>query len=828
MSPSLSHCSKRQKRFLIPLPTNSHAKSDQGSTEGVKDATILNGKVRSPSPVSAKDSQNRQAFAANNSLPEQTPSDSTTKQDATDDVEMGDVNGTSGANEKEPSPAAEVEKEVAKEIAGSSPKEASPEKMPVVVAEDEAKEEKAKDEAKDEANVEAKDEAKNEAKDQEAPKPESTPEPTTNDKMDIDASNESSDLTSSVEQAIGTQDTATTDPPVASSNDSTQLANESKLSPNAENGRPSEERATSPAKVPRMREDDNPDEPASKRTKIEDATTPVGDSLVVASGPSPAPQPSSKPSDEVPDDKPITPFQNKQLRGLLASLKKTKNGQHFRQSVERLWPTVWNDYKVKVQEPVDLTLFEARLREDKYATYGEFKAKVRLLYSNAASFNGPDHFITSSGGVVRDQIFSKLQEISKMEEPAKPEKGKIQPTRHAEPRSATQARRQSQTQVSQVAASPKPKAEAAPIVAPPASATSSAPAFAIPPNGVPQIRRDSTREDGDRPKRPIHPPKNRDLDYGSKGNRKKKLDPEQRFHDEVLNEVKKGKYFHMNQWFMEPVDPVALNIPTYFSIVKKPMDLATMTRKNLEGHYKSSKDVEKDMRLIVHNAELFNGTEHDVSKLGHDLEEFFKAELGKKDQWMAQHYPQDEPSATNASAVSPERSLHESEDESEVEEAEDTNEAIRNLQGRLNEEQDKLNTLLGSKKPDLTMIEIQQSMVSMLQRKIVEERTKFHSGAKKPKAKKKSAKSKPRPSTSAATASTSKKSSSGHAATTKKSSGGGSKKAAPKKRSIGQLEKAVIEEGIGNLDGTTLTKAVDIIKKDTGQNVSYRIPVFRP
>lgn len=192
---------------------------------------------------------------------------------------------------------------------------------------------------------------------------------------------------------------------------------------------------------------------------------------------------------------------------------------------------------------------------------------------------------------------------------------------------------------------------------------------------------------------------------------------------------------------------------------------------------------------------------------------------------MAQHYPQDEPSATNASAASPERSLHESEEESEVEEGEDTNEAIRNLQGRLNEEQDKLNTLLGSKKPDLTMIEIQQQMVSMLQRKLVEEKTKFHSGTKKPKAKKKSAKSKPKPGASTAAASTSKKNSTSNTAATKKSSGGGSKKSAPKKRAIGQLEKAVIEEGIGNLDGTTLTKAVDIIKKDTGQNVSCRTSV---
>ena len=34
--------------------------------------------------------------------------------------------------------------------------------------------------------------------------------------------------------------------------------------------------------------------------------------------------------------------------------------------------------------------------------------------------------------------------------------------------------------------------------------------------------------------------------------------------------------------FLKPVDPVALNLPDYFSIVKEPMDLGTIQKK-LEG-----------------------------------------------------------------------------------------------------------------------------------------------------------------------------------------------------------------------------------------------------
>ena len=683
-------------------------------------------------------------------------------------------------------------------------------------------------------------------KDEETAKSKSTPEPVVDEKMDVDTAEPAANTPSKDEPASATedakatqsteatqdtetaQDETATDPPAVSPKSSAQLPDkEPSPTSKPENEQARDSRAGSPAKVSRTREDDNSDEPASKRVKIGDSAVPAADSLVVANGPSPAPQDATASADEsVPDDKPIAPYQNKLIRAHLASLKKTKNGQHFRQSVEKMWPILWPDYRQKVHEPIDLSMLEAKFREDAYKTYGEFKAKVQLLYNNALAFNGPEHAITASAAIVRDQILAKLPELDKMEEPVKPEKGKTQPTRHTEPRSATQARRQSQPQTSQAAATPKPKPkpETVSVTAPaaPPTPSSTAPTFALPPNGIPQIRRDSTREDGDRPKRPIHPPKNRDLDYNSKVNRKKKLDPEQRFHDEVLNKIKKGTYFHMNQWFMEPVDPVALNIPTYFSVVKKPMDLSTMTRKNLDGHYKSTKDLEKDMRLIVHNAEQFNGPDHEVTVLGKSLEELFKEELAKKDEWMSQHYPQDEPAPASASAASPERSAPETEEESEAEGGDDTNDAIRNLQHRLNEEQGKLNSWLNSKKPDPVMIEVQQQMVQMIQKKLVEEKNKFHGEAKKPKPKKKNPKSKPKPSSSATASSATKKSAPSHAAaTTKKSSAGSSKKAGPKKRTIGQLEKAVIEEGISTLDGNTLTKAVEIIKKDTGQNVSW-------
>ncbi|KAI5928093.1 hypothetical protein F4810DRAFT_177876 [Camillea tinctor] len=786
---------------------NGHGKPDEDMAK-TEDAPAVNGDAKSPVSTDqvTKDSQNHEAFAANNSLPEKSPAKPTEEapstkdstedntKDSSKDSEMKDVNGDSDA-EKKVSPEEKPNQEKpASSQAGE--KAASTETTAV------------QEETVDNA---------------------SKSEPPT-DSMDVDVPTERPDLASSAEHAESTQNTsAVSDAPIVSSPQTSNQppADLSKLDIKSSQEEASSPQAdvsmteppASPTKVSRERDDDESDERAAKRAKTEETGEVVAESLVVASGLTPASQEKTGSlEDAIPNGQAITQFQNRQIRQILASLKKTKNGGLFRQSVEKLWPNLWADYKIKVENPVDLSLIEARLREDKYANYGDLKADVRLIYDNSMTFNGPENVVTVGAAIVRDQIFTKLPEILTMKEPAKPEKGKAQPTRHAEPRAATQPRRQSQSQAHATPSSAKPKAEP---TAPPTPASATAPAFAIPPGGMPQIRRDSTREDSDRPKRPIHPPKNRDLDYSSKANRKKKLEPEQRFFETVLEEVKKPKHFILNQWFLAPVDPVALNIPQYFKIVRKPMDLGTMTRKNYDGEYKSVKDIEKDMKLLVHNAELFNGPDHDVTKLAKQLEDLFKSELAKKDGWMDKNYPQEAPSAANASAPSPGRSTAASDEESEAEgDEDDSNEAIRNLQGRLNEEQDKLNTLLGSKKPDLTMIEIQQSMVSMIQRKLVEEKTKFHSDDKKSKAKKKThsgTKSKPKANSNNAVAGTSKKSS-GNTAPPVKKAQTNHKKPAPKKRTIGPLEKAVIAEGINELDGHTLTKAVEIIKRDTGQN----------
>lgn len=70
-----------------------------------------------------------------------------------------------------------------------------------------------------------------------------------------------------------------------------------------------------------------------------------------------------------------------------------------------------------------------------------------------------------------------------------------------------------------------------------------------------------------------------------------------------------------NSWyFVKPVDPVALNIPTYFDIIKRPMDLGTIGKKLRSKQYADFDQYEADVRLTFRNAMKFNGPENLVHK----------------------------------------------------------------------------------------------------------------------------------------------------------------------------------------------------------------------
>ncbi|XP_057434090.1 transcription factor GTE10-like isoform X2 [Lotus japonicus] len=75
--------------------------------------------------------------------------------------------------------------------------------------------------------------------------------------------------------------------------------------------------------------------------------------------------------------------------------------------------------------------------------------------------------------------------------------------------------------------------------------------------------------------------------------------------------------------FNKPVDPVALNIPDYFAIIAKPMDLGTISSKLKKNVYSCVEEFAADVRLTFSNAMTYNPPHNDVHMMAKELNQIF-------------------------------------------------------------------------------------------------------------------------------------------------------------------------------------------------------------
>ncbi|TLD23063.1 hypothetical protein PspLS_07148 [Pyricularia sp. CBS 133598] len=614
-------------------------------------------------------------------------------------------------------------------------------------------------------------------------------------------------------------------------------------------------------KVAREREDDTPDEPAAKRAKTESRVTdpdaepatakkdsdtkPQTDSqkssAVAADDKSEAeaaevdvapfaPEPMDvdpegweesaqklvpKPIRALPGsimhptsyDKPISEFANREIRRALGSVKKTKAGGNFKDSVAKLWPVLAESYNSKVKKPMDIGLMERNLRSGVYKTIGEFKADLDLLVLNSYYFNGAMHDVTKSAISLLESVLYKLVDtpLDELNKPSSSQSKAASSTRHAEPRAATQ---------------PKPKPAPAPAKPPPPPAPIEK-IVQTPIHAAPAARRDS--KDDDRPKRPIHPPK-KELGYDGKGSKKKKLSPDLKYCDDILKDLAKPKSHGIAWIFAKPVDETRDGAPGYYSIIKKPMDLGTMTAKMQEGKYRSATDFKADFDLMLNNCFTFNPAGTDVHALARNLETYFLDKWSGIDAYVAKHASR--APARRTSASSPSAGIKdESDDEGPASEPEPEVPAahldqIRELKKKIDavdasitkhKEQYTEEVANSADPSDTSKLDILMSIIQMLNKDLGDKKKKLAelevtTPASKPKPAAKTKKA-----AAAGNALPNKKTAGGN----KKASGAGGKKSS--KRVMSTIEKEAIANGINELDGTYLEQAVAVIKKDTNQ-----------
>ncbi|KAJ4297636.1 transcription initiation at TATA-containing promoter protein [Kalmusia sp. IMI 367209] len=343
---------------------------------------------------------------------------------------------------------------------------------------------------------------------------------------------------------------------------------------------------------------------------------------------------------------PMTEAQKKFLLERIRNTKKIKVSNAFRVPVDYealKIPT----YPSFVKHPMDLGTMETKLKQGSYTYVAEFMRDLDQIVTNSELFNSTTHPVTHDAYNMRAYFLKGTDRLPREgEDAAKP----FKPVKKPSISTAPKPRRESR--VAPVAKSPP-----APTPTAPSPATSAWPLDA---NGLPLIRRDSSSAN-DRPKREIHRPPSKDLPYAAAKPRKKKYQLELKFCESVLTELMKPKYAKFSWPFMTPVDPVALNIPSYLKIIKKPMDFGTVEKNLKAGVYQSAKDFHADAQLVFANCFKFNPEGDEVHKVGKQLSELFEGLWNEKADWLAQHAPEAEPQ-------SPGSGFSDEEDEEEEEE----------------------------------------------------------------------------------------------------------------------------------------------------------------
>ena len=419
----------------------------------------------------------------------------------------------------------------------------------------------------------------------------------------------------------------------------------------------------SSAKVAREREeDDQHDEPVPKRSKTTGDDSSAGDFKVPV-----LPQlatdlnnASARTNSEA--SQPITKPQQKFMLKVLQNIKRLNDALPFVKPVD---PVALNipSYPTIITNPMDLKTMEDKLKSDLYPSTLTFVEDFGLIVQNSITFNGLEHVVTRNAQNIKASFDKQLTNLPG---PEIVDATPVEKKKKASVSSSTvkaPSRRESRSSLPGSARSPV--------------TTASPTTFALGPQGVPLIRRDSTVGDG-RPKREIHPPAPRDLPYASQKPKKKKYQLELKFCQTVVTELSKPKYSSIAFPFMLPVDPVALNIPHYHKLIKQPMDLSTISSKLNHGQYENAREFEADVRLMFSNCYKFNPPSDPVHGMGKQFEGVFDDKWKEKAAWIEANTPSSGPQSPATSSEA-----EDDDDEEDEEEEEEPQDQISKLKQQI-------------------------------------------------------------------------------------------------------------------------------------------------
>ena len=81
--------------------------------------------------------------------------------------------------------------------------------------------------------------------------------------------------------------------------------------------------------------------------------------------------------------------------------------------------------------------------------------------------------------------------------------------------------------------------------------------------------------------------------------------------------------------FRDPVDPERDIVPTYFDVIKNPIDLGKIKKRVYENYYQNIDDWVKDINLVFDNAILFNGQYSVITNIAQCMKAKFEKKYHK-------------------------------------------------------------------------------------------------------------------------------------------------------------------------------------------------------
>ncbi|KAJ1843037.1 hypothetical protein LPJ73_005611, partial [Coemansia sp. RSA 2703] len=260
----------------------------------------------------------------------------------------------------------------------------------------------------------------------------------------------------------------------------------------------------------------------------------------------------------------MTKEQHKYCSAMVRALKKHRDAVPFLNPVDIVALNI-PDYPTIVTHPMDLGTIDTKLRSREYVDTQGFIDDLRLMFNNCYMYNGRESVVGNMAANLETMFESQLKKMPSGIDTALAEHNR----RTSEAGTRT-------------------------------------------PNTASVAR----------PKRDSHPPPSRDLPNMQR-KKSRTADPQLRFCLNVVKEFMKKANFSIAYPFLEPVDPVAMNCPDYFTVIKEPMDLSTIKSKLENDVYSGPLEFESDMRLMLRNCYTYNPPGHPVHEAGRALEARF-------------------------------------------------------------------------------------------------------------------------------------------------------------------------------------------------------------